>query len=374
MSRRATVVLAAVLASGCAFSPDEAKRNRALEGLVPERPATDLEVVVELPRPPGNVAVGPDGRVYFTFHPEAAPDLKLVELLPGGKVVPYPDESWQSDREGKPSWKTPLAVRIDGRGRLWVLDHADYAWGTPSLTAFDLKTRAVVHRYELPEEIADWGSLLNDFVVDDERGFIYIADTSPFEFDPAIIVYDIAKQSSRRVLEDHPSVSAEDLHTVVQGRFMKVYGMVLKLDVDTIALSPDREWLYYGPLTGGTLWRVPTAVLRDASLDDAAIATKVEAYSKKPVTDGGVAGPDGAVYLTAIEHDAIAVVRPDRKLAVLVQDREKLAWPDGLAVSPDGQWLYATASELHHVIGKDLDDLPEHRPYRILRIRIGRAP
>jgi sugar lactone lactonase YvrE len=372
VQRTAWISSALVVVSGCAISPDDDRRNRALEGVAPLRSASDLEVVVELDAPPGNLAIGPDGRVYFTFHPEAAPaGAKLVELLPDGSVLAYPDDQWQQEREDEPYFRTPLALRVDALGRLWVLDHGDYASDAPSLTAFDLATRTMVHHHELTDDEVESGGMLNDLVVDAQRGFVYIADTSAFEFDPAIIVYDIAQQRARRVLEDHVSVSTEDHHVVVQGRFMKAFGLPLQLDVDTIALSPDGEWLYYGPLTGGTLWRVPTAALRDEALDDAALGAKVEAFAKKPTTDGGVCGPDGTIYLTAVEHDAIAVVRADRRLASLVQEPELLAWPDGLAVSSDGQWLYVSCSELHHVIGQDLDDLPAHRPYRILRLRVG---
>jgi sugar lactone lactonase YvrE len=226
------------------------------------------------------------------------------------------------------------------------------------------------HRVELDGDVADWGSMTNDFVVDAARGYAYIAETSPFDFDPAIVVYDINGKSARRVLEDDPSVESEDHHVVVQGRFMKAFGLPLQLGVDTIALAPDGAWLYYGPLTGSVMWRVPTAALRDPSLDDEAVSAKVERYGPKPTTDGGVMGADGTLYLTAVELDGIAVLRADRTLALLAQDAERLAWPDGLAMSPDGQWLYVSASELHHVIGEDLDDLPLHRPYRLLRIRV----
>lgn len=114
--------------------------------------------------------------------------------------------------------------------------------------------------------------------------------------------------------------------------------------MDTIALSPDGEWLFYGPLAGSSLWRVPTVALRDPGLDEDAVAARVERWSDKPTTDGAVMGPDGTLYLTAPELDGIALVRPGRSLALRAQDRELLAWPDGLALSPDGQWLYVTAS------------------------------
>ena len=76
------------------------------------------------------------------------------------------------------------------------------------------------------------------------------------------------------------------------------------------------------------------------------------------------------VYLTAVEHDALAVLRLDGRLESLVQSPELLAWPDGLALSQDGRWLYASVSELHHVIGLDSEEVGRHAPFRIVRVAL----
>jgi sugar lactone lactonase YvrE len=183
-----------------------------------------------------------------------------------------------------------------------------------------------------------------------------------------LIVYDIASQGATRFLEDHPSVKPEDHHMVVQDRFIKVYGMPLRVAVDSIALSADGTELYYGPMTGAHMYRIDTASLRDPSLDDAALASRVQEHGTKPSTDGIAADAAGNLYLTAIEHDAIWVMRPDGSLHVLAQDPELLSWPDGVHLSPDERYLYVTASELQHVLGADLEALPAQRPFRILRI------
>jgi sugar lactone lactonase YvrE len=369
--RPLTVVCVAslFLGTGCAFSADPDKRNRALTSTSAALvDAAAIEVVVELDAPPGNLGVLHDGRVVFTFHPEARPAVKAAVLPAGGGAwEPFPDPAWQHERDDGPYWVTPLAVRVDARGRVWILDHGDYGDEDPSLTAFDPESREVLHRHLFPD-VADWGSMLNDFVVDAERDVVYLADTSAFDFDPCLIVYDVASGESRRVLEDEECVDFADLHLVVQGRFMKAFGMSLQLGVDSIALSGDGTWLYFGPLTGDRLYRVPTAALRDADLDPDALLAQVEDYARKPCSDGAIGDARDNVYLTAIEHDALVVVRPGGGLEVLTQDRELLAWPDGLALDRDQAWLYASVSELHHVIGEDLDELSAHRPFRIVRV------
>src|SRR5256712_10314468 len=175
----------------------------------PTLPASALEVVADLDYPPGNIAVSSTGRVFFTLHPNGDPPTKLVELV-GGKPVPYPDEASQKMR-----FDSPLAVRIDRQGRLWTLDFARYGRGQPRLLAYDLATNTVVHEYDFPSDVAGFLSMLNDFQVDPRGEKIYVAETSPIRQKPALVIYDVAKRTSRRVLDGHPSVQAGNyvLHT-----------------------------------------------------------------------------------------------------------------------------------------------------------------
>ena len=363
---RLVALAVGLLAAGCGL--DDAKRNPVTADQKPLAPSGAIEVVIEIDTPPGNVTVAPDGRVFFTFHPAAKPALHVAEALPDGNFEVFPDDAWQEPREDGPYFVSPLSLRADRKGRLWVLDHGDFGKETPSLTAFDIATREMVHRVEFPKDIANWGSMLNDFWVDDEREIVHIADTSAYDFDPALIVYDIPSKGATRLLEDHPSVKPEDHHMVVQDRYIKVFGIPLQVAVDSIALSADGSTLYFGPMTGSRMYRIDTDSLHDVSLDKSDLASRVLEHGSKPSTDGIAADSKGNLYLTAIEHDAVWVMRPDGSSHVLAQDSELLSWPDGVHLSPDERWLYVTASELQHVLGADLDALPTQRPFRILRI------
>jgi sugar lactone lactonase YvrE len=362
------LLLLAPLAACSTPNPD--RFNTSLSGLAPIYSASRIEVVGELPVPPGNLAVSASGRVFLTLHPEAKPKTHLVELAPDGTLKPFPDAAWQEEREDQACWVSPLGVRIDSQDRLWVLDHGDYGRLPPSLTAFDIDSGEVLLRHVFAKKVAGWGSMLNDLAVDAEGGFVYIADPGPFTFHPGLVVFDIEASQAWRALDDHISVVPEDHHHVVQGRFMRAFYMALQIGVDSIALSPDGSALLYGPLSGASLYLIPTSALRDRALDP---TPEVRTYGPKPTTDGIAIGPTGDVYLTAIEHDALAVLRPTQppSLELLVSDPELLAWPDGLALSKDGSYLYATVSELHHVIGEDLSLLPRHAPYRVVRVRLG---
>jgi hypothetical protein len=137
-------------------------------------------------------------------------------------------------------------------------------FGTARLLAFDLATSALVHR-RLPGKIALLGSMLNDFQVSPDGKQIYIADASLFALIPAIVVYDVSTQKSRRLLEGHESVLAEDYAPVVQGQRMEFYGLfTVRPGVDSIALDDAGEWLYFAPFTNKHLYRVrpPTCTAR----------------------------------------------------------------------------------------------------------------
>src|SRR5438093_7310381 len=239
----------------------------------PTLPAAALEVVADLDYPPGNIAVSGTGRVFFTLHPNGDPPIKLVELI-GGKPVPYPGEASQRTR-----FDSPLAVRIDRQGRLWTLDFARYGRGQPRLLAFDLATNTLVHQYEFPSDVAGFLSMLNDFQVDPRGEKIYIAETSPIRQRPALVVYDVAKRTSRRVLDGHPSVRAGNYVIHTPERAIKVLGIyTVRIGVDSITLDDRGEWLYYGPLSGDRLYRDATRDLSAAPLTPHAHGSPVQAF------------------------------------------------------------------------------------------------
>lgn len=366
---RALLLIAALAASVGCGTPDPDKFNRSLADAAPLYSASRLEVVAELPLPPGNLGVSSSGRVFFSFHPEAhPPGVKVAELDAEGRPQPYPSAAWQSPREGGPAWITPLALRVDAEDRLWVLDHGDYADEPATITAFDLGSGEVVHRHAFSTQIAPWGSMLNDFVVDAARGFIYIADTGPYTFKPGLVVYHWPSGEAWRALDEHVSVEPEDHHHVVQGRFLRAYGLALQLGVDSIGLSADGSLLIYGPLSGEKLYALDTAQLREQGRGPELLEASVRVFGPKPTTDGIVVDQRGVVYMGAIEREGLARLRPEEpRLQLLVRDPERLAWVDGLALSADERYLYATVSDLHRVLGADAESIARGAPYRIVR-------
>ena len=165
----------------------------------------ELETVLSYPEPIGNVAVSQDGRGFFTVHPESRPEgAKLLEFR-DGIAWPYPDEALQDDL-----FQTPLGVVIDRQYRLWIIDHGKHGFDTPRLVAIDLLTDEVVHDHSFNNTAAPGGSFLQDLQVSPDGRTVFIADVSFWRKRPAIVVHDVATATDRRVLERHPSVSAQD--------------------------------------------------------------------------------------------------------------------------------------------------------------------
>jgi sugar lactone lactonase YvrE len=335
----------------------------------PRLEASALEVVADLDLPPGNIAVGPDERIFFSFHPEAAPEVLVAEWV-DDSAVPYPSAEFQPGGSDPRAFQSVLSLRIDRLNRLWVLDYAVHGTGQPRLLGFDLASGEVVHQIDFPREIAPLGSHLNDFQVSPDGRHIYIADASIVAMRPGLIVVDLETGENRRLLEGHVSVEAEDFVPVVQGRKMEIFGLfAIRPGVDSIALDRSGEWLYFAAVTAQQMYRVRTSDLDDPSLSASELESRVETFAEKTMSDGITTDIKGNVYITDPENSAIHTLGPDGTLTTLLETSE-LRWPDGFSFGPGG-WLYVTASALHHVIGRSEDHIRAHAPYQIYRFRPG---
>jgi sugar lactone lactonase YvrE len=332
-----------------------------------------LELVATLDMAPGNVAVSPDGRVFFTFHPEGRPSgIKLAELV-SGKPLPFPNVEMQTLQMGKPSFDTPLGVRLDSQGWLWTIDHGMHGLRTPRLLAFDIKTRALVHQFDFPGEIAGKGSFLQDLSVDPLGRYVYIADAGVMAKQPALIVYDSTEKVAFRRLERHTSVMDKDYLVNAKGRPLILLGGLFNVHVpvDSIAVDRKGEWLYYGPMSHEDMFRVRVADLRNRAIHEDELRRRVELFGPKVQTDGISTDSAGNIYLTDIEHGAISIITPERQLKTLLVD-PRLRWPDGLSFGPGG-YLYIADSALPDQMMRSSGHIRASAPYFLYRVLVGQA-
>lgn len=332
-----------------------------------------LEVVATLDVAPGNIAVSPDGRVFFTFHPEGRPSgTKLAELV-GDKPQPFPTVEMQTLQSGKPSFDTPLGVRLDHRGWLWTIDHGMHGLRTPRLLAFDIKTRALVHQFDFPSDIAGRGSFLQDLSVDPLGRYVYIADAGIMAKKPALIVYDSNDKVAYRRLERHTSVMDKDYLVNAKGHPLILVGGLFNVHVpvDSIAVDRKGEWLYYGPLAHEDMFRIRVADLRDRAVSEDELRRRVELFGPKVQSDGISTDSIGNIYLTDIEHGAISILTPERQLKTLFTD-PRLRWPDGLSFGPGG-YLYIADSALPDQMMRSSGHIRASAPYFIYKVHVGQA-
>ncbi|HYO51322.1 L-dopachrome tautomerase-related protein [Archangium sp.] len=371
------LLLLGLLAAGCTTSGKASQGAAAMKERFPtlETRPSGLEVVARLEQtPPGNIAITPEGRVFLSQHPFGAPKYAVVELLPGGTTRPYPTEQWASapgpDGTGL---QTVIGLESDGNGVLWLLDNGKGGGEGAKLVGWDTRGEKLVKTIPLPQPVAVPNSFLQDLVVDPERGVAVLADMGRGDLVgenmPALVVVDLKSGQGRRVLQGHPSLNAEDVSMVVEGRRITVSDKQVepRLGLNPIALDPKSEWLYFGAMNGQTVWRVRMKDVTDPKLSAEELGRKVERYGTKAVSDGISIDSAGNLYITDLGAGAIGVTKPDGSYGLHVRD-ELLRWPDGLSYGPDG-YFYVTVNQLHRhaVLNQGKADIQP--PFLVVRFK-----
>jgi sugar lactone lactonase YvrE len=325
---------------------------------------SEVQEVLAYSEPIGNVAVSAAGQVFFTVHPESRPQGNKLMQFVNGASVPFPDVESQ-----RRLFDTVLGIAIDRQNRLWTIDHGNHGMRMARLLAFDLETGDLIHEHRFDDSIAPPGSYLQDLQVSADGRTVVIADASFWRKSPALIVYDVATAAPRRVLEKHAAVSAENFVIRNHDREMTFgAGLVsLKGGVDGIAFNDG--WLYFGSLNGSALYRIALSDLNNTELPDAQLATRIERYSDKPMSDGLSSDVDGNIYLADMEHGAVFRVSADRELQTLIRT-PRIRWADALSFGPEG-WLYVADSALHDVVLQSHSHIRSLGPYKVYRFQVG---
>lgn len=358
-------------------APKQAPKETPPGKLQPEPPAkpdtqkneVQLEQVAELKEGPGNIAVA-GRRIILSMHPFYSPTLRVVELKPDGSLVPFPNEAWarapEKDAQDAVGMNAVLGIRADSRGVVWMLDHGGKV---PKVVGWDTRKNKLVKVIPLPPPATTPTSFHNDLAVDAVHDALFIADVGGGST-PAIVVVDIKTGQARRVLENHASVRSEDVPMVVEGKPVRRKnpdGSVTepRLGINPIAIDPNAQWVYYGAMHGTSLYRVRTKDLLDTKLTPEQLASRVERYGDKPVSDGIVVGKDDNVFITDVTANAIGVTGKDGKYRRIVQD-ERLSWPDGMAIGSDGK-VYLTVNRLHRSAALNAGENESKPPYYVFR-------
>ncbi|MBO2009916.1 L-dopachrome tautomerase-related protein [Hymenobacter negativus] len=317
------------------------------------------------------VAVTREGRVFANFPRMETDTIPYsVAEVSGAQATPFPDAAWNTwDRMMSPTNKFVCvqSVYTDANNFLWVLDAASPQMrgvvpGGAKLLKFDVATRQVVQRIDFNDETVVYPtSYLNDVRIDTQNNFAYITDSNA----GALIVVNLATGRTRRLLGNHPSTKSEKLIITAEGRVWRNQaGELPDIDSDGLALSPNRDYLYYHALTGRTLYRIATQYLRDEALPQSQLAQRVETVATTNPPDGMAFDATGNLYLTDVENNAVTRITSSGEFQVVAQNAQ-LKWPDSFSVATDGS-VYVTTSQLH------IPRRERTEPYRILKLAVPR--
>ncbi|KAI0635247.1 major royal jelly protein-domain-containing protein [Trametes polyzona] len=355
---------------------------------------------------PTGVGVSSNGRI-FTCYPRGNETFTLGEVNSPTTEAPFPNQDANTPpafaNASNPGFSVATdkllfvqSVVVDGKDRVWALDTGRprvngtvinaAAPGGPKLVGFDLNGKRFT-TITFPASVVAADSSLNDVRFDLRgEGFAYITDSSPNR--AGIVVVNLSNGESWRHLDGHPSVSAQSgfipfhngvptyLHPPTEPNAVEFF---TRFAVDGIALSADGEFLYYTPLAGRHLFRVPTSVLkvRPSATNPNAIILANQAVQDLGETgshaDGLETDDQGFIYLGAPEHNAINRFNPKTGMIEPFIRDPAIQWPDTLSVvslKSRRNFLYFTANQLW--LGPDYQNGTDLRtkPYAIFRVPI----
>lgn len=311
------------------------------------------------------------GRIFVNFPYWSDQHSISVAEIVNGQPKPFPNEEWNKPGAPASHFVCVQSVVVDDQENLWVLDPAApkmqaIVRGGAKLVKIDLRSNQVVKTIPFGEDIAPSKSYLNDVRIDTRSGTAFITDSGK----GAIVVVNLSNGKARRLLDGHFSTQPEkDFKLVVDGRELidAQKKTPPQIASDGIALDTRHGYLYYHALTGYALYRIKTAFLTDEQLNEKDLETKVEKVGQTPAPDGMLQAPDGSIYLTDLEHNAVVRWNPATKSIEQILADKRLMWPDTLSWGPKAE-LYVTASQIEKMPRFNDGVSTRTEPYKLWKI------
>jgi sugar lactone lactonase YvrE len=319
------------------------------------------------------VSVSQSGRFFVNFPYWSDHYLNaVIEVMPDGTTRPYPDEEWNRwDRKAASAHNHFVCVQavVADNDSLWVVDAAAPMLivdvpGGPKLVQIDLSTDKVKRIIPFGPDVAKTGSYMNDVRIDDKRQTAYLTDSGI----GGIVVVDLKTGKSHRALDGNASVLPEPgVQIVIDGKTLLQNGKPPQFNSDSLALSPDGEYVYYKPITSKTLYRIKTELLRNANTPAAVLSAGVQKVAEIFPTDGFWMDSKGDLYLSDLTHNAVAVRKPDGSIQRVVSD-PRLQWPDTFSEGPDGA-IYISASHINDSPTFNQGKSTRTQPYEVFKFQ-----
>ena len=284
---------------------------------------------------------------------------QVAELTSDSTETAYPNASYNNPPSGAVNrLKVPpvtkgdtnhllgvQSVVVDEDDTLWILDTGrvidfedpthpmlDSSAGGPKLVRVNMTTDTVERVYTFPTDVVFPVSYLNDVRFDRARGFAYFSDSS-LEKRNGIVVLNLNSGDSWRHLDDAAQVHA------INGTLPFVYGQpmyqeaglvkpgFITFGTDGIALSPDKNTLYFSVIGGRFLYSVPTDALRTKG-NDANAQAQIKNLGEKGISDGLEVDSNGIVYAGNAEQGGITMYNPATGFATIFVRDPRISWVD----------------------------------------------
>ncbi|WP_324027049.1 L-dopachrome tautomerase-related protein [Maribacter sp. BPC-D8] len=360
MKKYSILIVLLVTLISCNSSASKKQPQDLAKSVVSKVPVGTLDVVVEMQLSPGNLAVSNQGRLFTSIHPTRKGNVQLLEIV-GDKFIPFPNKEMQSTATTTSNEKfdTPLGIVFDNKDRLWLVD-VGLNIGKTRVFAYDINTKEELYRFDVPEALAPNTGFVQDLAIDEINDFVYLADA----VNTGIIVIDIKKQSFRKIV-DLPSMQYEDIDMVIDNKVQHYLGNPIRISVDPITISKDRETLYYGAMNSTKWYKLPTKIIREDASDEE-IIKQIALVGEKPICDGAATDDEGNHYFTNVQEYSISKLSKNGTLSTLKQ-HAYFDWPDNIRIYKD--WLYITSNQINKTVEFTGTEDLAIKPYRILKLK-----
>jgi len=323
---------------------------------------------ITLPFPPGMVAVGPESRLYYTYHPFHRPQDHTEHLVfEWREGVGHPIAPNLADR-----LTGVFGITVDSQGNVWAVRPGAMEGRPTEVLAINPDTGELVFEFTFPKGEAGFAQ---DLRVSSDGNTVYLADTGLLRFTSAsLIVLDVATRTSRVVLENHPTTAPQNwvMRRTDGSPYRLGFGLItFQVGVDGLEISDDGKWLVYAAMTHDEVYRVPTELLRDPRVSDEELDQAIESLGVAPMSDGIALTAAGEVVLTDLENGGLAQLEAGGALTTLVS-MEDVDWADSVSIAPNGD-IWFTDSRLTALLDQlgeaaSLAEMQADGPFHIYHI------